>query len=93
MLVVFHRLYLEKINDFKFLEKKKAAAKVFLPMVPNLHALHYAYVQISCMRQIAKQKFSQNFEQRQRYRKFLFFKKLLEFDQPSSYKKERPFTE
>ena len=43
MSVKFHLPYSEKkINDFKFLGKKIAAAKVLLTMEPNVRALFYA---------------------------------------------------
>ena len=77
MSVIFPLPQSEKKIDVKFLVKKKAAAKVLYTMVAKVHALYYVAVlrvQVSCTRQIAKQKFSQNFQQRQNYKKWMLIK-------------------
>ena len=54
-------LFRKKINDFRFLGKKETASNVLLTMAARVCALYYASVQVSCTRQILKEKFSQNF--------------------------------
>ena len=51
MFIILHLPYSEKkINDFKYLGKKKSTAKVLLRLVPKVCMLYYAYKLVVHMR-------------------------------------------